>query len=134
MNKLVILTNNPTVLKYLEKNSLNTAFQLTWIDGFTEDVLRSARDYCHKNHKLLTHPLTGSIKPNQTPFKTVVLETLPGNTLWDLASIHLAEASLQKTLALLQSSPRVVIKNHESDFALIDLDFFCSYLHSTSFN
>ena len=37
------------------------------------EIMRMARDYIHAGHKLLTHPLAGSIKPNETPYKTIVL-------------------------------------------------------------
>lgn len=37
------------------------------------EIMRMARDYIHAGHKLLTHPLAGSIKPNETPYKTIFL-------------------------------------------------------------
>jgi hypothetical protein len=38
-------------------------------------VLTSTRDYIHAGHTLLTHPLTGSVKPNETPYKSVMITT-----------------------------------------------------------
>ena len=37
------------------------------------EIMRMTRDYIHAGHKLLTHPLAGSIKPNETPYKTIFL-------------------------------------------------------------
>ena len=33
------------------------------------DVLLTVRDYIQKGWRLETHPMTGSLKPNQTPYK-----------------------------------------------------------------
>lgn len=37
------------------------------------EIMCMTRDYIHAGHKLLTHPLAGSIKPNETPYKTIFL-------------------------------------------------------------
>ena len=37
------------------------------------EIMRMARDYIHAVHIVLTHPLAGSIKPNETPYKTIFL-------------------------------------------------------------
>ena len=42
-------------------------------EGTYMDVLVKVRDYIHKGYRLETHPMAGSLKPNQIPFKTVVV-------------------------------------------------------------
>lgn len=42
-------------------------------DGSYLDVLVRARDYVQKGSRIETHPMAGSIKPNQTPFRSVLL-------------------------------------------------------------
>lgn len=37
------------------------------------DVLTRARDAIHGGSRLETHPMAGSIKPNQNPYKTVMI-------------------------------------------------------------
>ena len=37
------------------------------------DVLIKARDAIHGGSRLETHPMAGSIKPNQNPYKTVMI-------------------------------------------------------------
>lgn len=37
------------------------------------DVLKRVRDYIHRGYRLETHPLAGSLKPNQIPYKSVIL-------------------------------------------------------------
>ena len=42
-------------------------------DGSYLVVLVRARDYVQKGSRIETHPMAGSIKPNQTPFRSVLL-------------------------------------------------------------
>lgn len=37
------------------------------------DVLLKARDLIYAGHKLLTHPQASSLKPNQTPYRSILL-------------------------------------------------------------
>ena len=41
------------------------------------DVLLTVRDYIQKGWRLETHPMTGSLKPNQTPYKSIMVSDLP---------------------------------------------------------
>ena len=41
------------------------------------DVLFAVRDYIQKGWRLETHPMTGSLKPNQTPYKSIMVSDLP---------------------------------------------------------
>lgn len=128
----IIVTNNPQVRDFLQNNKLEKQYDLCWVEGFTENVLVKVRDLCHTNHQLLTHPLTGSIKPNQTPYKTIVVEKT--STISNIDSILMAEESLAKALSLLESWPRPeIFKLYLDDFAIIDLDFFKSYLQGGSY-
>ena len=115
----LVVTNNPKVKSCMTDKRLG-GHQCCWVDGLTEDVLRRVRDLCHANYSLITHPLTGSIKPNHTPFKTVVLEHC-GNGELHSASVEMAETSLATALSLLQSKPRpAAYRNHLEDFAVIE--------------
>ena len=40
------------------------------------DVLLAVRDYIQKGWRLETHPMTGSLKPNQTPYKSIMVSDL----------------------------------------------------------
>ncbi|GAV26039.1 hypothetical protein ciss_19720 [Carboxydothermus islandicus] len=126
---MLVITNNPKVKDYIQRFNLEPRFTIVWVEGYTEDVLAKVRDLCHSGHKLLTHPLTGSIKPNQTPYKTVVLEKLEQESDYD--SILTAEISYLKTKEFLEKRPRPKkIELFLEDFAVIDLDFFKSFLYS----
>lgn len=59
------------------------------------EVLYWARDMVHQGHRLLSHPLCGSLKPNETPYKSVLLsaDRQPGV---DAFSLSVMEYSIQK--------------------------------------
>lgn len=63
-----IITNNPTVQQMCEKDCT--------IEFYTEsymDVLVRVRNLVQQGCKLLSHPLSGSVKPNETPYKSVMV-------------------------------------------------------------
>ncbi|MEN6567051.1 MAG: GrdX family protein [Veillonellales bacterium] len=128
----MIVTNNPLVRDLINTRNLTRQYSLCWISGCTEAVLAKTCSLCHKSYLLITHPLTGSIKPNQTPYKTIVLEKSADGTS-DYQSIWIAESSFHKAMSLLQSRPRPPItESILGDFAVIDLSFFTSYLESVT--
>lgn len=65
-----IVTNNPQVKEHYGEKQ-----QIHWIEGNYLAVLEFVRDEVHKGYPLLTHPLSGSIKPNETPYKSILLDT-----------------------------------------------------------
>lgn len=71
----LILTNNPLVPACMEGKGLYT------IDFRPElsfrEVLVLARDKVYAGHTLYTHPLAGSVKPNETPYKSVIVSMVP---------------------------------------------------------
>ena len=38
-----------------------------------EELLKVVRDRIYEGHRLLTHPLSGSVKPKETPYKSVLI-------------------------------------------------------------
>lgn len=44
------------------------------VEGDLDAVFLRIRDLVHQGHRILTHPLAGSVKPHETEFKSVVLE------------------------------------------------------------
>ena len=69
----ILVTNNPLVLANFEKE-----FRIEFVDASLLDIFLLVRDYVHKGHSLLTHPLSGSIKPNETIYKTVLISADSG--------------------------------------------------------
>ena len=66
----IIVTNNE---KCRDKYQ-NTKMKIDFLEnGSYMDVLIKVRDYIHKGYRLETHPMAGSLKPNQIPYKTVIV-------------------------------------------------------------
>lgn len=70
-----ILTNNPLVRECMEGKGTFT-IELHEDMSYRE-ILILARDLVYKGHTLYTHPLSGSVKPNETPYKSVVVSMVP---------------------------------------------------------
>lgn len=65
----VCITNNRALTRHL------SSFEL--IDGTALDVLKKSRDLIHMGCKLILNPLYGNFKPNQQPYRSVVLSRPP---------------------------------------------------------
>ena len=67
----LILTNNPLVPTCMEGRGLYTIrFQP---ERSFREILVEARDMVYAGHILYTHPLAGSVKPNETPYKSLIV-------------------------------------------------------------
>lgn len=116
--KSVMVTNNSRCLEKWEgKLSVDYNEQWSYLD-----VLLAARDYIHRGYFLLTHPLAGSVKPNQTPFKSVVLseESLEGAE--DFRDLMLIEESIEAYHKFMKNRPLPEWPEKSlEDFRTIDL-------------
>ena len=114
---MIIVTNNPMTRKELEAN-----YKLEYIEGNVIEVFKKVRDYIHLNHRLLTHPLVSSIKPNEIPYRTVIISRDGDNNI-EMESLSIIENSLNTTDKFLKDFgfPNWSKKMLE-DFQLIDFD------------
>ena len=67
--KYYILTNNSQAVEEFGKTH-----DVRFVDGGLKDVLITARDQINKGDILLSHPLYGSVKPNETPYRSILLQ------------------------------------------------------------
>jgi len=110
-------SNNPAVA---EKQGEACEFLETDVYG----VFAAVRDVIHAGGRLVSHPLSGSIKPNESPYKSVLVDVVKQNTL-DFKSLQIIEDAITALKRLPQ-------KNHEystqvlEDFQVIDLDLISS--------
>ena len=123
----IAITNNPMVKDKLEKTSGDGAFRLK-IEFYETDflgVLIAVRDRIHLGHSLLTHPLSGSIKPWETPYKTIIISG--GKNSIDEKSLSIIEESIQ-TCVKLKSSVKKDAWSEKilADFQLIDYNLIFS--------
>lgn len=96
LEKCILVTNND---RAAEKwgGSVSEVFLL---DSY-EDVLIKTRDLIHTNHKLLTHPQASSLKPNQTPYRTILLYKEGGkDNVGDICLIENAMETFEKWNAI----------------------------------
>lgn len=83
-SEVVIITNNPLV-----NNIPNVA--VARINGSCLDVFAQVLNYVAQGHRLISHPLAGSIKPNQNPFKSVLISFQTGTVnRQEMAAVHQA--------------------------------------------
>ena len=71
----LILTNNPLVRQCMEGRGHYT-IRFEPERSFRE-ILVEARDLVYAGHTLYTHPLAGSVKPNETPYKSLIVSIEP---------------------------------------------------------
>lgn len=110
--------------EYFEKKDnveLRDKVEVKFIDAFGYmDVLIAARDMIHEGYDLITHPLSGSIKPNETPYKSVALKK--GANL-DSDSVDLIEQAILTYKKF--EKDKVVphwIDRVKADFMVVDFD------------
>lgn len=92
----ILITNNPLV-----KEKFSNTYQVEFYDTGYIQILEIVRDEIHLGHKLLSHPLSGSVKPNQSPFETVIIAR--NRTQLDMDSLMIIENSIQTARKLIQN-------------------------------
>lgn len=122
-----IITNNSKVYENY-KNSYEVIFSEKF--SYT-DVLYTTRDLVHNRHKLLTHPMAGSLKPNQTPYKSIIV---CDTQCTDNESVILIENSLEAAFKFLKFkktpawSERIL-----NDFKTVDLSLVENVINNPMF-
>ncbi|MBU5426121.1 GrdX family protein [Tissierella pigra] len=111
-----IVTNNPYVYeKYKDKMDMIYKEELNYIQ-----LLEFIRDKIHEGHQLLTHPLSGSIKPNETPYKTVMISKDKGSL--DTSGMLIVEESIETAKKFQTNKPTPDwVESVLDDFRVIDL-------------
>lgn len=89
--KLLIVTNNAVTEEFFQGK-----IRLEHAESH-KDVLLKVRDHIYAGGwKLITHPMASSIKPNQTPFRSIILIESDENSNDDVVMIEEALASYEK--------------------------------------
>ena len=82
--------------------------------------MKKTRDLVHKNYEILTHPLYGSIKPNETLYRSIVLQKSDSLSINSLSLISEAIDTFMK-FKNNRETPLWSEKIKE-DFSVIDFD------------
>jgi len=112
----IIITNNRLVYE-----KYKNLFPMVYNEKYSYlDVLEYVRNKVHEGHVLITHPLSGSTKPNETPYKTIVISKKKGALDYD--SLAIIENSIATAKKFISSKPtpnwpeRIL-----EDFRIVDL-------------
>ncbi len=84
----IIITNNPMV-----NEKFSDTHEVVYKDVSYREILEEAMDWILKGHELLTHPLSGSVKPNETPYKSLLVRRKTAKE--DDRSIRLIEQAIE---------------------------------------
>ncbi|MBP3201197.1 MAG: GrdX family protein [Lachnospiraceae bacterium] len=121
--KYIIITNNPLVKeKYVDK-------EVEFSDVSYQEILQSVKNKIALGHKILTHPLSGSVKPKETPYKSIMISKERASV--DLESIDIIENAIITASKFVERrdkwTPRVL-----EDFKLVDFTLIDSAMGSVS--
>lgn len=111
---MFIVTNNSKIKENFPEKDVR------FVDTSYIGVLEECRKYIHKGCRLLSHPLYGSVKPNETPYRTVIMAEGEG---LDYQSVELIEDAIS-TASKFQHDKETPnwIERVMDDFRVIDLD------------
>lgn len=108
----IVITNNPLV-----SEKLGNTHNVIYKEISYEEILKYVRDRIHDGHRLLTHPLSGSVKPNETPYKSILI-TVRKEKL-DEACVRMIENAIQACSKFAFKSDKYDAQAYK-DFQLID--------------
>lgn len=114
----VVITNNPLV-----QEKYGQELDVDYEDISFRDVLCKVRDLIHKGHRLLTHPLSGSVKPHETPYKSILVSAKPSKM--DPQELSIIENSIITADKFAEKFPNMP-QNVREDFQLIDCTLITS--------
>ena len=120
--KLLIISNNPWV-----RAMFSAVSQCDCADY--QQVLHQARNRIHAGALLLTHPLAGSVKPGESPYRSVAVDDREGAL--DMRSLEVIEGAIDRFNTLMASArQRLYDEQTLQDFQLIDYQLLKSGLAS----
>ena len=118
--KCKVITNNAKLLEEgaLKGFDIDEVIYLDTLDII--ETMKTVRNYIHKGHKLLTHPLSGSVKPIETPFKSVAISVDP--TTLDMQSLTIIGDAILMAESFKRTENRAlkIPENILEDFRVID--------------
>lgn len=118
---ILIVTNNSKVFVEYKEN-----YTVEFIDSETMyNVLIKTRDLLHSGYKLLTHPMSGSLKSNQTPYKSILL--IKKNNEANLDDILMIENAIDNYNKFIKNRDITNwTENIKNDFKTVDLSLISS--------
>lgn len=124
-DKAVIITNNDWVCE-----KYKVMIEIIYVETY-EEVLIKTRDMVHDRHHLLTHPQASSLKPNQTPYRSVIVYPNDEDDMDDnMSDILLIEKCLEVFYQWqkIAPTPREYTDRVKRDFKVIDASMIDSVI------
>lgn len=112
MSKYMVITNNPLV-----RSRLDDIHEVIYLELSYEELLKVVRDRIYEGHRLLTHPLSGSVKPKETPYKSVLISERKEKV--DRESVRLIENAIL-VCQKFQDKSKYYKEEVYKDFQLVD--------------
>ena len=109
----LVITNNPMAFEKLSRDR-----DVVYKDVSFEEILVEARNRIHSGAKLLSHPLSGSVKPGETPYKSLLLTKAKGKV--DFDSLALIEKAIE-ACGKFQNKTALYGEGVLKDFQIVDL-------------
>ena len=120
--RYIIITNNPLVKeKYVDK-------EVEYKDISYLDVLQLVKNKIALGHKILTHPLSGSVKPKETPYKSIMITKDKSESV-DFDSLSIIENAILTCNKFKERREKWTEKVLE-DFRLVDFTLIDSAMDS----
>ena len=128
MTKYIIISNNPMVKRKIKKGIIDKEkYNFVECENLNE-VMTKSRDKIHKGYILISHPLAGSVKPAQNPYRSIILKE---NDKLDYDSLKIIEKAIEK---LKQFQKNKVDKKYPTeileDYQVIDYSLINSGIKS----
>lgn len=115
LEKAILITNNDRVYK-----KYHGQLKMILLETY-EEVLLKTRDLVYDRHLLLTHPQASSLKPNQTPYRSIIV--YPKGTEDNMKDIMLIEKCIEtfRQWQDIAKTPLDYKADVANDFKTIDL-------------
>ena len=121
-SNIILISNNPRVPEILAN------FEHIKCDSY-EDVLLQVRDAVHGGAHLLTHPLAGSVKPGESPYRSVAVTRQTSEL--DMRSLEIIESAIDRLRVMTEHrEERKYPQKTLEDFELIDYNLLLTGLEA----
>lgn len=119
----IIITNNDMVY-----NKYKNEYEIELYDCSIKEVMLKVRDRVHEGFKVLTHPLSSSVKPNESLFKSIMISD--DKSILDYDSVVIIENAIMTCDKFNKIKYNIVYTDKIiGDFKLIDLTVLESALN-----
>ena len=120
-HRMRIISNNPLV-----RDVLSDWYQVDYHEISHREILVMVRDLVYSGYKLYTHPTAGSVKPNENPYKSIVVGKEPEGE-FSMEEINLM-ANAMITFDKFKPLNVKYSDYHFEDFKMIDYTLLCGAL------